>query len=86
MKPGQGLKSQERGRGRSCHVDGNRFQSRHGAEERMATEEGGAGLQKPWQMGRQVHESKHLQRFIKNLRKDCYLKSRYLPPNHLTFK
>lgn len=55
-------------------------------DKRTATQEGGAGLQKPWQMGRHIHESKHLQRFIKNLRKNCWLKSRYLPPSHLTFR
>lgn len=54
--------------------------------KKTATEEGGAGLQKPWQVGLHVHESKHLQGFIKNPRKDCWLKSRYLSPNHLTFK
>lgn len=41
---------------------------------RTVTGEGGAGLQKPWQMGRYVHDSKHLQRFIKNVRRDCELK------------
>lgn len=54
--------------------------------KRTATEEGGAALQKPWQVGLHVRESKHLQRFIKNPRKDCWLKSRYLSANHLTFK
>lgn len=52
--------------------------------KRMVAEKGGAGLQK--QVGLHVHESKHLQRFIENPRKNCWLKSRNLCPNHLTSK